>query len=162
MTFANIDSTIPKEIRRGAWPGPIWINRIERTPCGGFIVDDTSDLLAIEFGVYSNGAGSELIDIGAVIANGDVMTLRGGCPMLGAEHYDFADWHQTRLRVFSHPLSYIKSGGKGVCPLDWMLAAPLLARIDSLTCCNRDHAAEIERRLEPWRQPPLYYMKAAA
>lgn len=162
MKFANLASTIPKEIRRGAWPGPIWINQIERTPCGGFLVADNSDLFAIEFGVFANGAGSELIDIGAVTANGDVMTLRGGTPMLGPERYDFADWHRMRLRVFDHPLSYIASGGNGVCPLDWILAAPLLARLDSLTCCSREHAAEIERRLEPWRHPPLFYMRAAA
>jgi len=39
--------------------------------------------------------------------------------MLGEFMLQEALWHSTPLPVFRNPLTWVRSGGAGVCPLDW-------------------------------------------
>ena len=73
-------------------------------------------------------------------------TRRRSGEQLGAQHLDWAEINQTALIIRRSPLSWLRSGGRGVFVADWPAALPRLRQVPVLIAEELEHGVVLERR----------------
>jgi len=76
--------------------------------------------------------------------------------ILGAAYLDIAGEEGAPITVFRNPLTWLRSGGGGICVLDWEWVPDLLLGLDLIA-----EDVELGNRLEAALKPEIWVMEAA-
>ncbi len=120
-----------------------------------FYEPDPEGRFAIIAGAFEEG---RLIDLVAMsVATRAMRRRRGETALLGSEAIEFARETERPLRVFSHPLSWVRNRCHGVVVLDWRLAPYLLADLPAITCDSPLLAARLQQAFDrPIPAPTIF------
>ena len=132
-----------------AWPGPVLVGEIETHTIGVFDFAEAGRRAFIQ-PVLSGPAYSDLIDLVAWCPADPGKwwsQCYSGVP-LGVGYLDRAEISGASFVVLRRdPLSWLKSGGTGVVPLDWTMTVNTLRGFRHVICEDAAHGEDVQRRL---------------